>query len=110
MDTVTNTVVKPNYITVTEGVAADFTVDPLRGHAPLTVTFANASTGTTSYLWDFGDGETSTEFEPTHHYNQAGVYTVTLQASGPEGTDILTRPHYLTVTQPISVAFSAFSV
>ena len=31
-----------------------------------------------SYSWDFGDGSTSTEQNPTHTYNEAGTYTVTL--------------------------------
>jgi PKD repeat protein len=89
-------------------VVADFSAAPLFGSQPLTVTFTNHSSEADDYLWDFGDGETSTDFEPTHVYSQAGVYTVTLQASGPDGTDSLVRPSYLTVTQPISVVFSAF--
>ena len=31
-----------------------------------------------AYLWDFGDGESSTEFSPTHTYSEVGSYTVTL--------------------------------
>lgn len=31
-----------------------------------------------SYLWDFGDGETSTEEHPTHVYTNPGIYTVSL--------------------------------
>ncbi|MEW5958146.1 MAG: PKD domain-containing protein, partial [Chloroflexota bacterium] len=104
----TDTLVKPGYITVTATTTADFRAEPLHGKAPLSVTFTNSSVGADSYHWDFGDGESSMEVEPGHLYNQAGVYTVTLQASGPEGTETLVRPAYLTVTQPISVAFAAF--
>lgn len=47
-----------------------------------TVAFTNSSevTGTAdvSYLWNFGDGQTSTEREPVHTYANAGTYTVTL--------------------------------
>jgi hypothetical protein len=39
----------------------------------------------TTYLWDFGDGETSTEFEPTHDYAAAGTYDVSLEACNPAG-------------------------
>lgn len=42
------------------------------------VSFNNLSTGATSYEWDFGDGNTSTAFLPTHSYGTAGTYTITL--------------------------------
>ena len=48
-----------------------------------TVTFTDQSTiGATQWLWDFGDGNTSTEQNPVHTYNEEGVYEVCLQASG----------------------------
>ena len=47
----------------------------------LEYTFTNSSTGATSYLWDFGDGNTSTEESPTHVYDTHNVYTVTLTAT-----------------------------
>jgi hypothetical protein len=43
----------------------------------------NTSTRASAWLWDFGDGGTSTEFEPIHVYQQTGNYTVTLQACDP---------------------------
>ena len=45
------------------------------------VDFVNTSTLATSYLWDFGDGSTSTATDPTHTYAAAGNYTVTLTAT-----------------------------
>lgn len=52
---------------------------PKMGAAPLTVTFHNFSTGHGGrYLWDFGDGETSSETNPTHTYMTEGKYTVRL--------------------------------
>lgn len=42
------------------------------------VTFLNRSIGATSYLWNFGDGETSTEFMPIHIYNSIGLFDVSL--------------------------------
>lgn len=47
----------------------------------LEYTFTNSSTGATTYLWDFGDGNTSTEVSPTHVYATHGIYTVTLTAT-----------------------------
>ena len=48
----------------------------------LRVTFKNLSDGVplgTQYQWDFGDGETSFQKNPVHHYKCAGDYSVTLQ-------------------------------
>ncbi|MBK8227108.1 MAG: gliding motility-associated C-terminal domain-containing protein [Flavobacteriales bacterium] len=62
--------------------------------APLSVAFTNLSSGATSYLWDFGDSQTSTAFSPTHSYAQPGTYTVTLTATSPvtcNGQDVTTR-------------------
>ena len=45
------------------------------------VTFTNTSTGADTYLWNFGDGTTSTEKNPTHAYEGSGYYTIKLTAS-----------------------------
>ncbi len=52
---------------------------PRMGASPLTVTFHNFSTGYGGrYLWDFGDGGTSSEENPTHVYMTEGKFTVRL--------------------------------
>ena len=54
---------------------------PITGTAPLTVRFTATSTlGTPPYTyhWDFGDGTTSTEQNPTHTYEKAGIYNATV--------------------------------
>jgi PKD repeat protein len=56
-----------------------------------TVTFTNASTGGGSYLWDFGDGNTSTDENPVHTYATAGPYTVTLTLTNDCGNDVYTQ-------------------
>lgn len=52
-----------------------------------TIQFFNFSEGNfTSWEWDFGDGTTSTEFDPVHHYEEAGVYQVCLTISDSAGS------------------------
>src|SRR5690606_25113051 len=56
-------------------------IDPLSYDSvcvPGSITFDNNSINGLTYLWDFGDGTTSTEFEPTHTYLTAGTYQVML--------------------------------
>lgn len=54
--------------------------------APQEVVFTNKSTLAVSYEWDFGDGETSTEENPVHTYQEKGEYTATLTATGEDGS------------------------
>jgi uncharacterized repeat protein (TIGR01451 family) len=71
------------------------------------VTFTNESTGTMplQFLWDFGDGTTSTSPSPSHSYGLPGPYTVVLTASNACGLD--THTESLTVTcDPPTAAFS----
>ncbi|HEX3006500.1 MAG TPA: PKD domain-containing protein, partial [Bacteroidales bacterium] len=50
--------------------------------SPLKVSFTGIATGASSYLWDFGDGNTSTSLSATHTYLTEGDYTVTFVAQG----------------------------
>ena len=59
--------------------------------APSAVTFNNKSTNSSSYLWDFGDGGTSTAYIPTHTYTAGGTYTVKLTVTGQGGTNSTTQ-------------------
>ncbi|MVN20535.1 gliding motility-associated C-terminal domain-containing protein [Mucilaginibacter arboris] len=54
---------------------------PLSASVPLTVSFKNLSTNADSYLWDFGDGTTSTAVNPQHTYTTKGNFTVKLTAT-----------------------------
>lgn len=63
-----------------------------------TVTFANTSTNAQAYLWDFGDGNTSTEFNPVHTYSAPGNYTVTLTATNSCSTMSSTRTQSVNLT------------
>lgn len=55
--------------------------------APATVSFTNSSLNGVNFTWDFGDGNTSTEINPSHTYNATGTYTVTLIVEGSAGFD-----------------------
>ena len=95
----TNT--KTDYITVFVQITADFTGSPTSGDTPLTVNFTDQSTGdVTAWSWDFGDGATSSQQNPSHEYTAAGTYTVTLTASNSCDSDTRTRTDYITVTEP----------
>jgi hypothetical protein len=49
------------------------------------VTFSNLSVDADNWLWDFGDGEKSNDFEPQHSFEQPGSYNVSLTASASDG-------------------------
>lgn len=75
-----DTLTKPAYIQIAKPVIT-FSNLPAKGCIPLTVNFsANIATLDTvkTYLWDFGDGSTSTQPTPSHIYNTQGTYTVKL--------------------------------
>ncbi len=60
-------------------VVADFEVPPT-GCVPFAANFINTSIGGQQFRWDFGDGNTSTDINPTNIYSVAGTYTVRLVA------------------------------
>jgi|GEM_PF-3165993 len=65
---------------------ANFTVDATRGISPLNVNFHDDSSGLVeSWYWDFGDGNTSTDQNPTHEFD-SGNFTVNLTVSNGNGT------------------------
>ena len=79
---------------------ANFVGAPTGGNSPLTVQFTDQSTNSpTAWLWNFGDGQTSTLKNPVHQYQSAGTFTVTLTATNAYGSDGETKTNYITVTQ-----------
>lgn len=68
---------------------------------PATIQFTNATTGAVSYMWYFGDSTSSTEVSPSHTYDTAGFYTVTLVAVNSNGcSDTLIKPGYIKLGPP----------
>ena len=63
---------------IKSAVIADFIVTPVIGCGPLTAQFINKSVLGGTFYWDFGDGDTSTLFNPKHIYQNPGKYSATL--------------------------------
>jgi len=73
-------------------------------NVPFTVTFTNTSTGGTNYLWNFGDGGTSTLQNPVYTYTASGTYNVTLtvtNAAGPCVTTIV-MSNFIFISPPVA--------
>ncbi|MBK6264240.1 PKD domain-containing protein [Marivirga sp. S37H4] len=78
----------------------DFTADPIEGCAPLTVDFENLTRFATAstYLWDFGDNQSSRVIHPQHTYDKPGTYTVRLSANNITGQAVeAVKTAYITV-------------
>ncbi|MDX2135680.1 MAG: PKD domain-containing protein [Saprospiraceae bacterium] len=75
-------------VTQTKALCVEILESPVAGFdAPSSVcleqpvTFTNTTVGGSGYFWDFGDGQTSTAFSPSHTYAAPGTYTVCLVAT-----------------------------
>src|SRR6478735_4724253 len=88
---------------------ADFTADQVSGCAPLVVNFTDASTGNiSSWTWNFGNGNPPSSLQnPSATYSNPGTYNVTLTASGPGGTNSVTKNAFITVYDKPAVAFQS---
>lgn len=83
-------------ITETKADYIQVAVSPVAGFSfesnALTVDFTNLSVNAVTYLWEFGDGNTSTDSNPTYTYAAAGDYNATLHASYLNCDDQITLP------------------
>ena len=71
---------------------AGFIASPGPTGSEQTMSFQNITIGEAfSYRWDFGDGGTSSSFAPSHTYSSPGIYSVTITATGPDGSDSATH-------------------
>jgi PKD repeat protein len=77
---------------------ADFMGSPTYGYPPLTVNFTDLSTDmVNTWEWDFGDGNTSDQQNPTNIYTEGGQYAVRLKITGPGGSDSIVKQNYIEV-------------
>jgi FOG: PKD repeat len=99
-------------IIVTGDVQADFDVDIRLGCDNDSVVITNLSVSTAggnpTYLWDFGDGTQSTAINPTHVYQQQGVYTIRLIASDNNCLDTLDK--IVNLNHPVISNFVTFGM
>jgi len=84
----------------------DFSGTPLTGAAPTTVVFTSTTTGSpTEFFWDFGDGGTSTEENPSYEYAAAGDYSVVCIVQDSVGVQaVAAKPDYITITPAAPLA------
>jgi uncharacterized protein (TIGR02145 family) len=77
---------------------AEFSCSQMDVKIGQSVSFVDESTeNPNSWSWDFGDGDTSTEQNPTHIYQNEGKYTIALTATNETGSDTEIKSEYITV-------------
>jgi len=98
-----------NFTVVANGVSVDFVASNVSGcQVPFTVNFTNNSVNANSYLWDFGDGTTSTETNPSHTYTSLGNYNVILTANaGACGNYTESKANYIQLGSPAPIVQDA---
>lgn len=84
-------------VSIFPNVKAAFSTSP-SGCIPFNASFTNESIGGTGWLWDFGDGSTSDEFEPVHLYTGSGTYNVRLIAYDPSTCNLADTSAYFSIT------------
>ncbi len=85
-----------------------FTWSPTTSTAPATITFVNNSTNASSYSWDFGDGRTSTDANPSHTYTTGNTFLVKLTATGAGGSANATNS--ITILKPTELKITVLDV
>ncbi|MEO6452780.1 MAG: PKD domain-containing protein [Ginsengibacter sp.] len=97
----TDAVIKPAILVISQPVA-DFKTNDSVSCPQKPVTFTNSSTGPNlTYLWDFGDGSTSSQINPVHQYAAVGVFSISLSITDKYGcTGYILKKDYITIVIP----------
>ncbi len=106
-----NTVTKKDFIVVHANPTASFSANPPEGCAPLNVSFTDKSIPNdgilNNWIWDFGDGTTSTVQSPNHTYNLSDTFNVTLNVTNSFGCkQTLQNKNLITVGELIKAGFT----
>jgi PKD repeat protein len=105
-----DTIIKVDYIHVLPHLTADFSASPDTGLPPLSVRFTDLSAGgPTSWLWHFGDGDSSTQRNPVHVYSceDTGYFDVRLIVWNQTERDTLTKENCIYVSPGVGAKFVA---
>lgn len=107
LDGCSRTFTQPNFVFVTQP-QAGFSASDTIACLGVTIDFTDTSSGIgLSWLWDFGDGNTSTAQNPSHTYAANGNYTVTLVVTDVNGcTDTASVPGFVEI-RPVAAGFLA---
>lgn len=89
-------------VNVSVNPTASFSATPTNGCVPLTVQFTNQSSNASFYSWDFGDGNTSTQVNPTHTFTQDGVFTVQLIVENLNGCTDTVEQNFTVYPLPVA--------
>ncbi|MBT7994768.1 MAG: PKD domain-containing protein [Bacteroidetes bacterium] len=73
---------------------------------PFTVEFKNLSDAYSSFLWDFGDGDTSSSYDPIHTFNSVGTYDIKLVAQSICGNDSIVKTGLIVVDTNMPCIFT----
>lgn len=82
---------------------------PANGCVPYNAVFKNESLGGISFIWDFGDGTTSTEDNPQHLYANTGTYTVRLRAFDSSSCNKVDSTSFTITVSPVPSASFTYS-
>lgn len=104
-----------SYITVNPSPVANFSAsDSSACQAPFNVSFTDLSVGAVSWLWNFGDGNTSSSQNPSHTYFSTGNFYVSLVITNSDGcNDTMYKGNFIHINPPlagfdIDTAFGCF--
>jgi len=96
-------------ITVRPNPTASFTYNPNPPKQNAATNFVNQSVGAISYLWNFGDGDTSELMSPSYLFNASGTFNVCLQATNDAGCSADTCESVAALILPLVAVPSAFT-
>ena len=97
------------FASCTKTPVASFSVSTTSAYVDEPISFSNQSIDAVSYEWNFGDGSTSSEMNPTHTYTTGGTYTVTLTAYSKNMKKMATYSENITIKNKLILKNTTFT-